>query len=79
MTQTPDTDPGTTDSTLRGKERIDQELIMFLERDQLDADTSVPVARALLSGRASGGLWALRAFVILVGIMVIYTFAANLK
>ena len=52
---------------------------MFLERDQLDADTSMPVPRALLSRHANAGLWALRVFVILVGIMVIYTFAANLK
>ena len=79
MTQTPDANPGTTDSTLHAQERADQELVMFLERDQLDADTSVPVPRALLGGRAKAGLWALRVFVILVGIMVIYTFAANLK
>ena len=79
MTQTPDATPGTTDSTLHAQERADQELVMFLERDQLDADTSVPVPRALLGGRANAGLWALRVFVILVGITVIYTFAANLK
>lgn len=79
MTQTPDANPGTKDSTLRAEERADQELVMFLERDQLDADTSVPVPRALLSRGAIAGLWALRVFVILVGIMVIYTFAANLK
>jgi hypothetical protein len=78
MTQTPDPNPGTTDSTLHENER-DQELVMFLEHDQLAADTSVPVARALLSRRATTGLWALRLFVILVGVMVIYTFAAKLK
>ena len=66
MTQTPDATPGTTDSTLHAQERADQELVMFLERDQLDADTSVPVPRALLGGRAKAGLWALRVFVILV-------------
>jgi hypothetical protein len=79
MTQTPDANPETMDSTLGAKEQADQELVMFLERDQLDADTTVPVPRALLSRRADAGLWALRVFVILVGIMVIYTFAANLK
>ena len=79
MTQTPDAHPRTTDSTLHANERADQELVMFLERDQLDADTTVPAPRALLSRRAQTGLWALRVFVILVSIMVIYTFAANLK
>jgi hypothetical protein len=59
-------------------EEADQGLVMFLERDQLDADTSVPVARAILSRRAKLGLWALRVFVIVVGIMVIYTFASKL-
>jgi len=57
----------------------DQRLVMFLEHDQLAADTSVPVPRALLSRRASTALWALRVFIILVSIMVIYTFAAQLK
>ena len=52
---------------------------MFLEPDQLDLHTSVPVPRALLSKRARAGLWALRVFVILVSIMVIYTFASQLK
>jgi hypothetical protein len=78
MTQTPDPNPGTTDSTPHNNER-DQELVVFLEHDQLAADTSIPVPRARLSRRASTGLWALRLFVILVGVMVTYTFAANLK
>ena len=41
--------------------------------------TSVPVPRATLSKHARAGLWALRVFVILVSVMVIYTFASQLK
>jgi hypothetical protein len=79
MTQTPNANTETKDSTHYANERADQELVMFLERDQLDADTSVPVPRAQLSKRANTALWALRVFVILLGIMVFYTFAAKLK
>jgi len=79
MTQTPNGNTEMTDSTLNANERAEQELVMFLERDQLDADTSVPVPQAQLSRRANAALWALRVFVILVSIMVIYTFAAKLK
>jgi hypothetical protein len=66
------------DLTLQETEQADQELVMFLERDQLDADTSVPVPRAILNRRVRLGLWALRVFVILVSIMVIYVFASKL-
>jgi hypothetical protein len=38
------------------------------------AETSRPVPRAALSARATAGLWALRVFVVLVGLMVVYTF-----
>lgn len=55
-----------------------EELIMFLERDQLVADTSRPVSPAHLSARAKAALWVLRAFVILVSLMVLYTFAHQL-
>jgi len=54
------------------------ELIMFLERDQLVADTSQPVARAQLSPRANAALWGLRVFVLVVSFMVIYTFVQQL-
>jgi len=54
------------------------ELIMFLERDQLVADTSQPVPRAHLSPRAKAALWSLRVFVLVVSFMVIYTFIAQL-
>jgi hypothetical protein len=78
MAETLDTSPEPADPALHETERADQELVMFLERDQFDADTSVPVPRAMLNRRVKVGLWALRVFVILVSIMVIYTFASKL-
>lgn len=51
---------------------------MFLERDQLVADTSRPVARARLGTPALFALWGLRVFVVVVSAMVIYTFVAQL-
>jgi hypothetical protein len=56
-----------------------EELIMDLERDQFVAETSRPVAPAPLGARASAGLWALRVFVVLVSLMVIYTFIYQLS
>jgi hypothetical protein len=55
-----------------------EEMVEFLERDQLVHDTSQPVGRMRLSRRASAGLWALRAFVVVVSAMVIYTFVSQL-
>jgi hypothetical protein len=55
------------------------ELIMYLEPDQFVAETSRPVPRARLSPRAIAGLWALRVFVVLVSLMVIYTFIEQLS
>jgi hypothetical protein len=63
---------------LQAQERAEDQLIMHLEHDQFVAETSRPVPRAPLSTRASAGLWALRVFVVLVGLMVIYTFFAQL-
>jgi hypothetical protein len=63
---------------LQPQERFEDELIMHLERDQFVAETSRPVPRAPLSVRAATGLWALRVFVVLVGLMVIYTFIDQL-
>jgi len=57
----------------------EEELVMFLERDQLVRDKSRPLPRAKLSPRASAALWALRVFVLVVGAMVIYTFFAQLN
>jgi hypothetical protein len=63
---------------LQPQERFEDELIMHLERDQFVAETSRPVPRARLSSRATAGLWALRVFVVLVSLMVIYTFIEQL-
>jgi hypothetical protein len=63
---------------LQREERFEEELIMHLERDQLVFETTRPVPRAALGARATAGLWALRVFVLLVGLMVIYTFISQL-
>jgi hypothetical protein len=59
-------------------EEEQEELINFLERDQLVAGTLVPVPPAALSRRARSALWALRVFVVVVSAMVIYTFVTQL-
>ena len=56
----------------------EEELIMFLERDQLVADKSLPLPRARLTETAQVALWSLRVFVIIVGAMVVYTFFSQL-
>ena len=58
--------------------RVEDEIIMHLERDQFVVETSQPVARAPLSTSAASALWALRVFVIVVSMMVIYTFIDQL-
>ena len=63
---------------LQAQERHEDELIMHLERDQFVAETSRPVARAALSSRTIAALWALRVFVVLVSLMVVYTFVEQL-
>lgn len=63
----------------RVSEGAETELFMSLERDQFVAETSRPVPRAALSARAITGLWALRVFVVLVSLMVIYTFIVQLR
>ncbi len=57
----------------------DDELIAFLERDQLVSDTSRPLPRASIGRAASVALWALRVFVTVVGAMVAYTFFSQLS
>ena len=64
---------------LQDQERFEDELIMHLERDQFVAETSRPVPPALLSARVQAALWTLRVFVVVVGLMVIYTFFAQLR
>lgn len=61
----------------RDDEQYD-ELVMFLERDQLVIDRSKPVTRARLGPRVTFALWVLRLFVFIVGAMVIYTFFSQL-
>jgi hypothetical protein len=56
----------------------EDELIMFLEADQLVADTSQPVPRANLSRTTRAALWGLRIFVLIVSFMVVYTFVHQL-
>ncbi|MGO9971464.1 MAG: hypothetical protein ACLP01_01265 [Solirubrobacteraceae bacterium] len=56
----------------------DEQLVMFLEPDQLVIDKSRPAPRARLSPRTRLALWALRVFVLAVSAMVIYTFFAQL-
>jgi hypothetical protein len=52
---------------------------IHLERGQLVTETSLPVPRAAVSAIAVSGLWALRAFAILVSLMVIYTFISQVS
>lgn len=56
----------------------DEQLIEFLESDQLVKARARPVERRILDRRVALGLWALRVFVVVVGVMVIYTFFARL-
>jgi hypothetical protein len=62
----------------RRRARAEDELVEELERDQLVAATSRPVGRAAIGRYAAATLWALRAFVLVVGAMVIYTFIDQL-
>ncbi len=72
-------DPVTTPGPRAVHEPSDhEELIMFLERDQLVADTSQPVPRARLGPAVKIALWGLRIFVLVVSFMVLYTFVHQL-
>ena len=55
-----------------------EELIEFLEADQLVKERARPLGRRVLDRRVAVALWVLRVFVIVVGVMVIYTFFARL-
>jgi hypothetical protein len=68
----------TTENSIHAQHQEREELVEFLERDQLVTDKSRPLPRARLSRRAGVALWALRVFVIIVAAMVIYTFVAQL-
>jgi hypothetical protein len=58
--------------------RPDEVLPNYLEADQLAAETSRPVPRARLSGGITAGLWLLRAYVVLMSVMVVYVFVSQL-
>jgi hypothetical protein len=55
-----------------------EEMVMFLERDQLVIDAARPVPRARLRRRTTLALWALRVLVMVVSAMVIYTFVSQI-
>ncbi len=55
-----------------------EELIAYLESDQLVKERSQPVEHARLSSRHRRMLWALRVFGIALSAMVVYTFVSQL-
>ncbi len=55
-----------------------EQLIEFLETDQLVDARAHPLERRVPGPRAAVALWSLRVFVVVVGVMVIYTFFARL-
>ena len=62
----------------RRDDEYEEEMVMFLERDQLVADRRRPLPPADIGRRADLALWTLRIFVLIVDLMVIYTFCAHL-
>ena len=64
---------------LRAAAPEDEELVLYLERDQFVADTSQPVPPAVLGRRTRIALWSLRVFVLVLSAMVIVTFIAALR
>lgn len=61
-----------------GAPQDQEEFVGYLERDQLETETDKHVPRVQLSLGAQAGLWALRIFVVIVSVMVIYTFISQL-
>jgi hypothetical protein len=55
-----------------------EQLVEYLESDQLVEERARPLGPARLSDPAAAGLWVLRVFAIVMAAMVIYTFAAHL-
>ncbi len=72
-------DPGVSERNPQPPKHGEDEPLVHLARGQFVAETSRPVARAALSARATAGLWALRVFVVVVSLMVIYTFIDQLR
>jgi len=76
-----DCEPAVRERPAAGPEREESEraeMIMHLERDQLVAETNRPLPRAQLTRPTLIALWALRVFVLVLSVMVIYTFIALL-
>jgi hypothetical protein len=63
----------------RPQDRVEDERLMNLEREQLVTETSRQLPRAALSTRALAGLWAVRIFVVLIFLMVSYAFIDQLR
>jgi hypothetical protein len=57
---------------------VDEEMVEFLERDQLVGDTSRPVARLNLTPGMRASFWLLRVVFSLLSVMVVWTFVAGL-
>jgi hypothetical protein len=55
-----------------------EQFVGYLESDQLVAERSRPVPPVRLSRRAKAALWAMRLFVIVISVMVVYTFVFQL-
>ncbi len=55
-----------------------EELIGYLESDQLVHERSHPLPRAKLSRRRQGMLWAVRVIGLVLSAMVVYTFVSQL-
>lgn len=56
-----------------------EQLIAYLERDQLAVDKERPLPRARLRRSTAAMLWALRVAVTVLGALVIYTFVVSLS
>ncbi|GAC1323118.1 MAG: hypothetical protein NVSMB25_19080 [Thermoleophilaceae bacterium] len=56
----------------------DEELVAYLEPDQLAVDANRPLPRAAVGTATLAALWLLRVFVLVVSAMVIYTFLHQL-
>jgi hypothetical protein len=67
------------DQRQRPANEQEEDLVDFLEPDQLAVDRYRPVPRYPLTPQTSFWLWVLRVFVLVVSAMVIYTFFAQLS
>jgi hypothetical protein len=80
LSPTADSHPGRlAEAAARWPDADHEQLVEYLESDQLVEERSHPLARRTLGPGAVALLWALRVFVIVIGVMVIYTFFANLS